>query len=272
MLTPHSYPEHCIATAGLCVPYGGLMYGLEEAFKTVDRTIYPEDQYPYGQWAYQKFYETDFEKASAFFDADIPAILRALRLKGDPESVGKPAATAHVVKDGGWMGGAEKPDPKYRHIPLEYTVYDSEETYNEFVAAMEKTGFWTADAWYSNHDRNCAYTLENRKNEGNLEFPVLFVSHSILVYVWATAVYKDPTDTTQQIHATYDTVCATVDNPKIMAHMRRHCKNLKEAKVDASHWVAEEKPTEVNATIAKWLLEEVEGIWPARWAGKESVL
>lgn len=54
----------------------------------------------------------------------------------------------------------------------------------------------------------------------------------------------------------------------MMANMRRQCTNLKEAKVDASHWVAEEKPAEVNAIIAKWLMEEVEGIWPAQWAGK----
>lgn len=80
------------------------------------------------------------------------------------------------------------------------------------------------------------------------------------------------TDLSQQIHATYDTTCATADNPKTMTNMRRQCKNLKEAKVDASHFVAEEKPAEVNAIIAKWLLEEVEGIWPAKWAGKESVL
>jgi soluble epoxide hydrolase/lipid-phosphate phosphatase len=53
-----------------------------------------------------------------------------------------------------------------------------------------------------------------------------------------------------------------------MANMRRQCKNLKEAKVDASHWVAEEKPAEVNAIIAKWLIEEVKGVWPADWAGK----
>jgi len=52
------------------------------------------------------------------------------------------------------------------------------------------------------------------------------------------------------------------------ANMRRQCKNLKEAKVDSSHWVAEEKPAEVNAIIAKWLVEDVKGIWPAEWAGK----
>ncbi|KAM0715926.1 hypothetical protein Q7P37_008440 [Cladosporium fusiforme] len=228
------YPEHCIAAAALCVPYGVLELGVEEALPTVDRNIYPEDKFPYGQWSYQKFYETDFEKASAFFDADIPAFLRASRTKGNPDAVGKPSPLASVMGDGGWMGGAEKPDPNFRHIPLEYTVYDSEESYNEFVQAMEKTSFWPADAWYMNHAANRAYTLEKRKNGGNIEFPFLF------------------------IHATYDTVCAT-DNPKFTANMHKQCKNLTEARVDASHWVAEEKPQEVNAIIAKWLLEEVKG-------------
>jgi soluble epoxide hydrolase/lipid-phosphate phosphatase len=171
------YPEHCIAAAGLCVPYAALELGLEEALKTVDRNLYPEDKYPYGQWSYQIFYEQNFEQASAFFDADIPAFLRVSRLRGSPEAASKPAPLATIVQDGGWMGGAEKPDPKFRHIPLEMTVYESEEAFQEFVAAMEKTGFWPGDAWYLNHKRNRAYTLEKRKNEGVIDFPVLFVSH-----------------------------------------------------------------------------------------------
>jgi soluble epoxide hydrolase/lipid-phosphate phosphatase len=170
------YPEHCVAAAGLCVPYGALELGLEEALKTVDRDLYPEDKYPYGQWSYQVFYEQNFEKASAFFDSDIPAFLRASRLKGNPEAASKPAPLSTIVQDGGWMGGAEKPDPKFRQIPLEMTVYESEESFQEFVAAMEKTGFWPGDAWYLNHKRNRAYTLEKRKNDGIIDFPVLFVS------------------------------------------------------------------------------------------------
>lgn len=173
------YPEHCIAAAGLCVPYAVIELGLEEVVSTVDRDLYPEDQYPYGQWDYQAFYESNFEQASAFFDADIPAFLRASRMRGSPESADKPAPLATIIKDGGWMGGAEKPNPQFRHIPLEMTVYESEESYQEFVAAMEKTGFWPGDAWYLNHARNRAYTLEKRKNEGVLEFPVLFVSSEL---------------------------------------------------------------------------------------------
>jgi soluble epoxide hydrolase/lipid-phosphate phosphatase len=177
------YPEHCIAAAGMCIPYGIFELGLDEVIKTVDRDMYPEDEFPYGQWSYQIFYERNFEQASEFFDADIPAFLRAARLKGTPGTEDKPASLAYIVKDNGWMGGAEKPDAKYRHIPLEMTVYESEESYQEFVAAMEKTGFWPGDAWYLNHAANRAYTLEKRKNDGNLEFPVLFVSHLAVSYL-----------------------------------------------------------------------------------------
>lgn len=160
----------------MCVPYGTIEFGLEELVKTVDRDLYPEDQYPYGQWSYQAYYERSFEEASAFFDADIPALLRASRVRGQPGSENEVSPLAHVLKDGGWLGGGEKPDPKFRYIPLEMTVYESEESFQEFVAAMEKTGFWPGDAWYSNHAANRKYTLEKRKNDGNIDFPVLFVS------------------------------------------------------------------------------------------------
>jgi soluble epoxide hydrolase / lipid-phosphate phosphatase len=106
------YPEKTIAAAGLCVPYGLIEHGLDELIRTVDRSVYPENEYPYGQWSYQKYYETNFEDASNFFDSDIRGCLRAFRMKGDPTQHGKPATiTATVVRDGGWFGGAEKPDP-----------------------------------------------------------------------------------------------------------------------------------------------------------------
>lgn len=56
-----------------------------------------------------------------------------------------------------------------------------------------------------------------------------------------------------------------------MEAMRRKCSNLKEAKIDASHWVAEEKPAEVNAAIAKWLVEDVKSVWPKQWVAKGEV-
>lgn len=227
--------------AGLTVPYGVLELGLEELLKTVDREVYPEDEYPFGQWSYMNFYETNFEDASNFFDSDIRAICRLLRGKGNPEVYGKPAMiTANVTKDGGWLGGMPKPDPKWREIPVENLVLD-EEMFDEFASAMEKGSFWTADAWYSNHARNRAYSLNKWKNNGNLDMPVLFV------------------------HAKWDAVCATENTPKLCKNMREKCRNLKESVIEASHWVAEEKPMEVNAALARWLVEECPDYWPKSW-------
>jgi soluble epoxide hydrolase/lipid-phosphate phosphatase len=234
------YPEKTVAAAGMCVPYAMLEYGLEELLASIDRKIYPEDDYPYGQWSYQKFYEIHFEKSVELFEHDIRAVLRALRTRGNPDVVGKPAITANVVKDGGWFGG-QKPDAAWRDIPIQTTVFEDEESFDEFASAMEKTGFWGGDAYYANHGRNRKYALEKRKNDGYLDMPVLF------------------------IHATYDTVCGTF-NDKVCTRMRQLCRNLKENTIDASHWVAEEKPMEVNAVLAKWLVEKCPEYWPAKWS------
>ena len=166
-------------------------------------------------------------------------MLKALYRKGLPESYGKVAGTANVTKDGGWFGGGEKPNPKFRDIPLSDTVLD-EETFNELVAAMEKTGFRGADAWYMNHTPNRTYTLEKRKNDGYLNMPVLF------------------------IHARWDGVCATVLST-MCEPMRKLCPDLTETVIDSGHWVAEEKPEETNAAIARWLAESVKEYWPGYW-------
>jgi len=44
----------------------------------VDRTIYPADQYPDGQWDYYRYYTTHFESAVADLDADKAASLASI--------------------------------------------------------------------------------------------------------------------------------------------------------------------------------------------------
>jgi hypothetical protein len=79
--------------------------------------------------------------------------------KGDPSGIGKPAATATTVRDGGWRGGGEKPDPAWKQIPSSAMCID-EELYEELVTAMETTGWYGADAWYMNHARNKVRTSD----------------------------------------------------------------------------------------------------------------
>ncbi|CZT19751.1 uncharacterized protein RCC_05606 [Ramularia collo-cygni] len=230
------YPERCVAAAGLAVPSHIIEKGLDELVKTINRDIYPEDKHPYGQWSYQKFYEDDFEKATAWFEKNPAAFLRAGYSKGRPDSVGKPAILAGVKEAGGWFGGIAEPDPNWKHIPLEATVFESEEMYNDVVEAMERTGFWGADSWYSSHAANRAY-FDKAANNGELLMPTLFIG------------------------ATYDTVCDTVTSTAA-DNQKKYSKNLTEASVDAGHWVYMEKPDEVNAIIAKWIEESCKESWP----------
>ena len=51
------HPERTHAVASLCVPYAAMEDGLERLVELVDRTVYPEDEYPAGQWDYQYYYE-----------------------------------------------------------------------------------------------------------------------------------------------------------------------------------------------------------------------
>jgi hypothetical protein len=44
--------------------------------------------------------------------------------------------------------------------------------------------------------------------------------------------------------------------------MRRDCADLTEVIVFSGHWMAQERPIEVNATLARWLAVRVPDAWP----------
>lgn len=77
-------PERCEAVASLCVPYATLERGLEAAVGLVDRDVYPEDQFPVGQWDYQLYYEEQFDRATAVMDGNPYNLVKALFRRGNP--------------------------------------------------------------------------------------------------------------------------------------------------------------------------------------------
>nr|POE56550.1 hypothetical protein CFP56_33522 [Quercus suber] len=225
----------------MAVPYRVLELGIEEAIKYVNREKYPVDEYPYGQWSYQIYYEQNFEKATAWFDQDAPGAIRALFSKGRPSALENPSPLSTTVKDGGWMGGIPHPPPKSA-TPFGRSALDAlpEDVVREFEDAMTRTGFFGGDAYYMNHAANRKYVLANTVKE-ELDMPVLF------------------------IEAKYDTVCDTV-NSRLAEPMQRLCKNLTYTSIDAGHWVLLEKPEETNAAIARWLVEKLPTYWPGYWS------
>ena len=63
------HPDRCEAVASLCVPYYTIDRGLDYTMTLVDRNLYPENEFPAGQWEYMRLYEEAFAEAIAPMDA-----------------------------------------------------------------------------------------------------------------------------------------------------------------------------------------------------------
>jgi len=100
------HSERVIGVASLCVPYHPEGFAIGNLLPLIDRSVYPVDEYPVGQWDYHLYYEESFDAARAAFDADARATVKALFRKGTPAGRGKPARSAMVRRNGGWFGPA----------------------------------------------------------------------------------------------------------------------------------------------------------------------
>lgn len=225
------HAERCAGVASLCVPYLPAGFALPNLLPLVDRRVYPPDAFPAGQWDYQHFYEENFARAVAVFEADVSASVRCLFRSGNPAGRGKPSRTATMRRDGGWFGGADRaPD-----LPRDPAVL-SEADLSHYVAALTRNGFFGPDSWYMNHAANVAYAAR-APGGGRLGMPVLF------------------------LHGAFDATCETVDSD-LAKPMRAACADLTEVVANSGHWMAQEQPVAVNAALARWLATKLPGVWP----------
>ena len=222
------HPKLCVAVANLCVPGFALEEGLESVRKLVDRKLYPEAEYPYGQWEYVKFYEERFERATSVFDANPYNTAKLLFRKGNPDGAGQPASTAMVRRNGGWFGPLDAaPD-----VPRDGDVI-SEAELETYAESLRRNSFFGPDSYYMNHHANAIF-LAAAANQ--ITMPVLF------------------------LHARYDYVCETMVS-RLAEPMRAGCTDLVERVIDSGHWMAQEQPLAVNAALVGWLVGRVEWIW-----------
>ena len=223
------HPDRCLGLACLCVPYLPEGLAVETAVPFVNRDLYPEAEYPVGQWDYQLFYRENFELATATFDAAPAATIRALFRAGSQASMAKPSRTASVRANRGWFGGGPAPD-----VPRDERVISAADEAG-YAAALTRTGFFGPDSWYMNADANRAFA-QQAKDNWQLQMPVLF------------------------LHAEFDLVCETLVS-RLAEPMREWTTDLSEATVQSGHWMAQEKPLEVNAALAAWLGRKLPDIW-----------
>lgn len=224
------HPGRCHGVANLCVPYLPGGFAPANLIPLVDRALYPEAQFPAGQWDYQLYYQEAFDDARAAFEKNLTNTVKALFRAGNPDGAGQPFLTAFVRANKGWFGpGQGAPD-----LPRDESVL-SEDDLARYVAALSLNGFFGADSYYMNSDANCAFA-EKARAHWRLAMPVLF------------------------LHAAYDYTCETMRS-RLAAPMREHCADLSEAVVASGHWMAQEKPADVNAHLAQWLARKLEGVW-----------
>jgi pimeloyl-ACP methyl ester carboxylesterase len=191
----------------------------------VDRTIYPIDQYPDGQWDYYRYYTTHFTAAVADLDADHAASLASIFRPGDPLSVGTISSSAVVTRNGGRFGAAHRapptsPDPNL-WPPADFDV---------LVKSFKIHGFRPPCSWYLNDKANISYARA-APNGGCLTHPVLFVNGE------------------------FDQICSIAGNRQ-GDPMRAACADLTVALVPAGHWLPLERKSELVEVIGTWLRDK----------------
>ena len=218
------HSERCRGVIGLSVPYIARGFALPNIVPLVDRTLYPEAQYPVGQWDYWLFYRERFGEAAAIMESDIAAAFSVLYRSGTSAAVGEPAITADVRAKGGWFGTDPLPpaDPSA-------TILGPDE-FAALVEAFTDTGFSGADAWYMNDLANIAFANE-APAFGRLSLPALF------------------------LHGIWDTVCETARG-RLASPMRADCADLTEVMIEAGHMLMVERPDAVNEAIELWLQDK----------------
>ncbi len=215
-------PERSRGVVLISVPYFPDANALPTLVPLVDRTIYPADQYPDGQWDYYRYYTTHFEAAVADLDADKAASLASIFRRGDPAAVGKPSPNALVTRKGGRFGAAHcapptQPDPAL-WPPADFDV---------LVQTFKAHGFRAPCAWYLNDDANIAYARK-APNGGRLSQPVLFVNGDF-----------------DQINS--------INGNRLGDPMRAACSDLTVTSLPGAHWLPLECKAELIQVIRTWL-------------------
>ena len=94
------HPGRSRGSVLISVPYFPAAFALSGVLPLVDRTVYPLDEFPDGQWDYYRFYLTHFDQAVTEFEADIRATLSVIYRPGSPEPMGNvlPVRAGHAQR------------------------------------------------------------------------------------------------------------------------------------------------------------------------------
>lgn len=191
----------------------------------VDRNIYPEKEYPDGQWDYYRYYNTHFDSAVADLDYDKYATLTSIYRAGNPDASGMISPNAIITRNGGRFGSAHRAPP----VEKEQDLWPQAD-FETLVHSFSVNGFRSACSWYLNDSANILYARQS-SDRGCLKLPVLF------------------------INGLWDQMC-NIDGNRLGEPMCDACTDLTIINLPAGHWLPLEKKQEVNEAISLWLISK----------------
>lgn len=212
----------CRGVVLISVPYFPKGFALANLVPLVDRTLYPVEKYPDGQWDYFHFYQESFDQAAHDFEANVEATMASIFHPGNPDAAGKPSPTATVRANGGRYGAAHRAPAMARDASM-----IPDEDFHTLVEAFRRGGFNGPDAWYVNDAINIAYA-EHAPDRGRLTQPVLF------------------------LNGRWDVIC-DITRSRLGEPMRAACPDLTVEDIPGGHWLMLERAVDVNRAIARWL-------------------
>jgi pimeloyl-ACP methyl ester carboxylesterase len=216
------HPERCQGAVLVSVPYFPDANALPTLVPLIDRSIYPVERYPDGQWDYYRYYTKHFASAVADLDADKANSLASIYRRGDPDSIGKPTPNATVTRKGGRFGAAHRAPPTEPDAAL-WPAADFE----TLVRSYQVHGFRAPCAWYLNDAANVAFA-RRAPDGGRISKPVLFVNGD------------------------YDAI-NTIKGNRMGDPMRAACRDLTVTSLAGAHWLPVERKAELAQVIHGWL-------------------
>ena len=215
-------PKRVLGGVLVSVPYFPTANALPTLVPMVDRTIYPADEYPDGQWDYYRWYTTHFATAITDLDADKRSSLASIYRRGDPAALDKPAENAKVTRKSGRFGAAHRAPP----TQLDPALWPATD-FEALVRSFEQHGFGGPCSWYLNDAANITY-MRSSPNGARLEMPVLFVNGD------------------------WDQMNSIVDN-RYGEPMRAACADLTVTRLNGAHWLPLERKAELADAIGDWI-------------------
>jgi soluble epoxide hydrolase/lipid-phosphate phosphatase len=275
------HPEVCLGVVNMAIPYRTLEMGVAELVKYANRDIYPEEEYPYAQWAYQAYYESsaeNFESAVAVFEKDVEAFLKLCYAKGKWRGEEKEEREEQERREeGSEQDDAEDDDKQDKQEEDKQDAEEQEDIRNKpaFTANVIKDGGWFGGSKAPPPHIPLSETL---LSEEMLRGMVgAFAEHGF----WAPTAYYLNHDINLKwcddwsindgvvsvpvlfVECLNDVVAGTY-NSTLMDPMKAYCRKLTTVAIEAGHWVALERPEETNAAIVRWIAREIpeERGWP----------